>query len=159
MIEPSVAVVILNWNGKSYLERFLPSVMKSAYGNLQIVVADNASTDDSVSFLQSHYPSIKLIINSKNYGFAGGYNEALTQVNTDYFILLNSDVEVSENWIKPVIDLMETSPQIAVAQPKIKQQQDKDMFEYAGAAGGFIDDYGYAFCRGRLFGDVETDQG
>ena len=158
-MEPSVAVVILNWNGKSYLERFLPSVMKSVYGNLQIVVADNASTDDSVSFLKSHYPSIKLIINGENYGFAGGYNQALTQVDADYFILLNSDVEVPENWIKPVIDLMEASSQIAVAQPKIKQQQHKQTFEYAGAAGGFLDRYGYAFCRGRLFGDVEKDEG
>lgn len=157
-MEPSVAVVILNWNGKSYLERFLPSVMKSSYGKLQVVVADNDSTDQSVTFLKQHYPAIKIIINEQNYGFAEGYNQALSQVNADYYVLLNSDVEVPENWIKPVVDFMETSAKIAVAQPKIKQQQNKSMFEYAGAAGGFIDRYGYTFCRGRIFDQLEPDQ-
>lgn len=159
MMEPSVAVVILNWNGKGYLERFLPSVVRSHYPNLQVIVADNASTDDSIFFLRQSYPSVRIIVNQVNYGFAKGYNQALAQVNADYFVLLNSDVEVPENWIKPVIDLMETSKKIAVAQPKIKQQQHKQTFEYAGAAGGFLDRYGYAFCRGRLFGDVEKDEG
>jgi GT2 family glycosyltransferase len=157
MAEPSVAVVILNWNGKTFLENFLSSVLKSDYQNLQIIVGDNASTDDSILFLKDQYPQVKIIINDKNYGFAGGYNHVLEKVNADYFVLLNSDVEVPENWIKPVIDLMQTDESIAVAQPKIKSQQFKNQFEYAGAAGGFIDTYGYPFCKGRIFDVVETD--
>ncbi|RZL42253.1 MAG: glycosyltransferase family 2 protein [Pedobacter sp.] len=159
MIEPSVAVVILNWNGRNYLERFLPSVCKSSYSNLQIIVADNASTDDSVSFLKQYYPQIEIIINDKNYGFAEGYNQALAKVTADYFVLLNSDVEVPENWIKPVIDVMQSNDKIAAAQPKIKWQQNKEMFEYAGAAGGFIDSFGFTFCRGRIFDQLEEDKG
>lgn len=157
MIEPSVAVVILNWNGQSFLERFLPSVVKTNYSNLQIVVADNASTDHSVAFLAQHYPNVEVIVNDKNYGFAGGYNQALAKVNADYFVLLNSDVEVPENWIKPVIDVMQSDEKIAVAQPKIKWQENKAMFEYAGAAGGFIDSFGFTFCRGRIFDHLEED--
>lgn len=158
-MEPSVAVVILNWNGKSFLERFLPSVTQSSYNNLQIIVADNASTDDSISFLASNYPNVKVIVNDENYGFAEGYNRALTKVNADYFVLLNSDVEVPENWIKPVIDLMQSDEKIAAAQPKIKWQQHKQSFEYAGAAGGFMDSYGFTFCRGRIFDRLEEDHG
>ncbi len=158
-MEPSVAVVILNWNGKPFLERFLPSVTQSKYGNLQIIVADNASTDDSVSFLTSNYPEVRVIINDENYGFAEGYNRALMKVDADYFVLLNSDVEVLENWIKPVIDLMQSDEKIAAAQPKIKWQQHKQSFEYAGAAGGFIDSYGFTFCRGRIFDRLEEDHG
>jgi len=158
-MEPSVAVVILNWNGQAFLERFLPSVLRTNYGNLQIVVADNASTDNSVAFLTQHYPSVKLIVNDKNYGFAEGYNQALAKVNADYFVLLNSDVEVPENWIKPVIDMMQNDDSIAAAQPKIKWQQNKAMFEYAGAAGGFIDSFGFTFCRGRIFDHLEEDKG
>lgn len=158
-MNPSVAVVILNWNGRNYLERFLPSICKSNYENLQIIVADNASTDDSVSFLKQNYPKVQIIINDKNYGFADGYNHALTKVTADYFVLLNSDVEVPENWIKQVIDLMQSDDKIAVAQPKIKWQQNKTMFEYAGAAGGFIDSFGFTFCRGRIFDQTEEDKG
>lgn len=161
-METSVAVVILNWNGQHFLERFLPSVVNTSYGNLQIIVADNASTDNSIAFLQQHYPNIGIIVNDKNYGFAEGYNQALAKVEADYFVLLNSDVEVPENWIKPVIDVMqddESVERIAVAQPKIKWQQDKNSFEYAGAAGGFIDSYGFTFCRGRIFDQLENDNG
>lgn len=156
-MEPSVAVVILNWNGKTLLENFLPSVVASNYPNLKIIVGDNASTDNSVAFVKENYPQVELIQNDKNYGFAGGYNEILAKVNADYFILLNSDVEVPENWIKPVIDLMQSDEKIAVAQPKIKWQKDKNQFEYAGAAGGFIDLHAYPFCRGRIFDVVEQD--
>lgn len=156
-MEPSVAVVILNWNGQHLLERFLPSVLKTNYSNLQIIVADNASTDSSISFLAQHYPNVQIIENDKNYGFAEGYNQALAQVKAAYFVLLNSDVEVPEHWIKPVIDLMETDHNIAAAQPKIKWQQNKTMLEYAGAAGGFIDSFGFTFCRGRIFDHTEKD--
>lgn len=158
-MEPSVAVVILNWNGKVFLERFLPSVTKTNYSNLQLVVADNGSTDGSIVFLQTHFPQVNIIDNQHNYGFAEGYNRALSHLTADYFVLLNSDVEVPENWIKPVIDLMQSDNRIAVAQPKIKWQQDKTMFEYAGAAGGFIDSYGFTFCRGRVFNHLEEDKG
>lgn len=158
-MEPSVAVVILNWNGKTLLEQFLPSVVKSVYPNLQLIVGDNASTDDSIAFIKSNYPQIRTIENDKNYGFAEGYRKILSQVNADYFVLLNSDVEVPANWIQPVIDLMQTDAKIAVAQPKIKWQKDKAQFEYAGAAGGYLDLHGFPFCRGRLFDTVETDHG
>ena len=158
-MEPSVAVVILNWNGQVLLEKFLPSVLKSIYGNLQIIVGDNASTDNSVSFLRKNYPSIRLIQNDNNYGFAEGYRKLLDQVDADYYILLNSDVEVPADWIRPVIAQMEQDIQIAAAQPKIKWQVNKSQFEYAGAAGGFLDLHGYPFCRGRLFDTIEFDQG
>jgi len=159
IMEPSVAVVILNWNGKALLERFLPSVLQTDYANLQIIVGDNASTDGSVAFIAQNYPQIKVIVNDKNYGFAGGYNEVLAKVESDYFVLLNSDVEVPQNWIKPVIDVMESDATIAVAQPKIKWQKQQNQFEYAGAAGGFLDLHAYPFCRGRIFDEVETDHG
>lgn len=156
---PKVAVVILNWNGQKYLEQFLPAVMVSTYPNLEIVVGDNASTDHSVDFLQKNYPKVKLIQNDQNYGFAGGYNRVLAQVDADYFVLLNSDVEVSGNWISPVIELMEGNEKIAAAQPKILSYHDKNSFEYAGAAGGYIDYLGYPFCRGRIFDTLENDHG
>jgi GT2 family glycosyltransferase len=156
---PKVAVVILNWNGRHYLEQFLPSVVASSYPNLEICVGDNASTDDSVQFLKKHYPKIRLIQNDKNYGFAGGYNRVLAQVDAEYVVLLNSDVEVDKNWINPVIELLESNPQIAAAQPKLLSYRDKSIFEYAGAAGGFIDYLGYPFCRGRIFDTVEKDEG
>jgi len=159
MTIPSVAVVILNWNGQALLEKFLPGVVKSLYSNLQLVVGDNASTDQSVNFIKTNYPDIRLIVNDNNYGFAEGYRKILEQVEADYYILLNSDVEVPENWIQPVIDCMESDSTIAAAQPKIKWQKDKTQFEYAGAAGGFLDLHGYPFCRGRLFDTVESDQG
>src|SRR5690606_10294121 len=123
------------------------------------IVGDNASSDNSISFVAEKYPSIRIIQNDQNYGFAEGYNKVLQQVEADYFILLNSDVEVPPTWIQPVIDLMETDPSIAAAQPKIKWQRDKSQFEYAGAAGGYMDLHGYPFCRGRLFDTVESDNG
>lgn len=156
---PSVSVVILNWNGLNYLKEFLPSVCASVYPNLEIIVGDNASTDHSVEFLSRNYPQVKIISNDKNYGFAGGYNRVLKQIKSDYFILLNSDVEVHSDWIVPVIKLMESEPDIAAAQPKILSYNNKGNFEYAGAAGGFIDVFGYPFCRGRIFDFVEADEG
>lgn len=156
---PEVSVVILNWNGLKYLKKFLPSVCASTYPNLEIVVGDNASTDGSVQFLKENYPQVRIISNDRNYGFAGGYNKVLAKLNSDYFILLNSDVEVEAGWIEPLISLMETDPEIAAAQPKILSQANKDLFEYAGAAGGYIDRYGYPFCRGRIFDTVEADNG
>jgi hypothetical protein len=159
MTEPSVAVVILNWNGQALLEKFLPGVVESQYNNLQLIVGDNASTDSSVEFVRINYPQIRLIVNDHNYGFAEGYRKILEQVEADYYILLNSDVEVPPNWIRPVIDLMQSVPEIAVAQPKIKWQKKKTEFEYAGAAGGFLDLHGYPFCRGRIFDTVESDHG
>jgi GT2 family glycosyltransferase len=156
---PSVAVVILNWNGRKFLEQFLPSVMASVYGNINVVVADNASTDDSVSFLKTTYPQIRIIENPSNEGFAKGYNSALQKVESDYYILLNSDVEVTPNWIKPVIDLMESDVAIAVCQPKLLAYHNKAQFEYAGACGGWLDNLGYPFARGRVFDNCEMDNG
>ncbi len=157
-MKPSVAVVILNWNGQGLLKKFLPSVLKTDYPNLQIIVGDNASTDNSISLIEKEFPTIKIIVNDKNYGFAGGYNEILKQVNADYFVLLNSDVEVPTNWITPVIELMESDSLIGAAQPKIKSQKHKNNFEYAGAAGGFMDRNVFPFCRGRIFDNVEADE-
>lgn len=157
IMKSSVAIVILNWNGKGLLEKFLPSVIDTDFANLQIIVGDNASTDDSIAFISNNYPQVRIIKNDKNYGFAGGYNKILTKVEADYYVLLNSDVEVPKNWITPVIDLMQSDETIAVAQPKIKWQLHKEQFEYAGAAGGFIDFHAYPFCRGRIFDEVEND--
>ena len=156
---PSVAVVILNWNGKKFLEKFLPSVVLSEYNNLSVIVADNASTDDSVAFLQTKYPSVKIIKNSFNEGFAKGYNTVLKQVSADYYILLNSDVEVSKDWISPVVSLMQSDKNIAACQPKILSYVEKNKFEYAGASGGWIDKFGYPFNRGRVFDFCESDTG
>lgn len=156
-MEPSVAVVILNWNGLSFLKSFLPQVIETQYSNLQIVVGDNASTDGSATFLREQYPNIRIIQNKTNFGFAGGYNLVLDQVDADYYVLLNSDVQVLANWIKPVIDAMERDPMIAAAQPKIKSFNEPLKFEYAGAAGGFLDRFGFPFCRGRIFDVIETD--
>lgn len=155
---PRVAIVILNWNGVDYLRKFLPSVMASTWTNLEIVVGDNASTDASVAFLRENYPSVTIIENDKNYGFTGGYNKVLDKVQADYLVLLNSDVEVPAGWIEPVIELMEGDKEIAVAAPKIKAFSQKDYFEHAGAAGGFIDSFGYPFCRGRIFYEIEKDE-
>ena len=156
---PLVAVVILNWNGRKFLEQFLPSVLASTYKNLQLVVADNASTDDSVNWLKNNYPTVEIIINNSNEGFAKGYNTALKQVKADYYVLLNSDVEVTPGWIEPVVAVMESDSTIAAAQPSILSWQEKTRFEYAGAAGGWIDRFGYPFARGRVFDDCETDLG
>lgn len=156
---PSVAVVILNWNGKIFLEKFLPSVMSSQYENLSVIIADNASTDDSISFLKEKFPAVKIIINVKNEGFAKGYNTALQKVSADYYILLNSDVEVEKDWINPIISLMESDKKIAACQPKILSYDEKNKFEYAGASGGWIDKFGYPFARGRIFDYCEIDAG
>jgi GT2 family glycosyltransferase len=153
-----IAVVILNWNGQFLLEKFLPSVI-SYSDDATIYVADNASSDDSIHFLKRDYPTVKIIQNAKNYGFAKGYNEALKQVPEDILVLLNSDVEVTPNWLQPALDIFERSPQTAAVQPKILDYKNKSMFEYAGAAGGFIDSFGYPFCRGRVFSTIEKDEG
>lgn len=153
-----IAVVILNWNGQAMLERFLPSVVAHS-GAADIVVADNGSSDNSVAFLREHYPQVQLITLDKNYGFAEGYNKALAQVEADYYVLLNSDVECTPQWIEPVVAMMDREPQVAIAQPKLLMYDQKDTFEYAGGAGGFIDRYGYPFCRGRLFQTLEKDHG
>jgi len=156
---PKVAVVILNWNGRFFLEKFLPSVYNSDYPNIEFIVGDNGSTDDSVAFVRAVYPTIRIIQNDRNLGFAGGYNAVLKTVEADYFVLLNSDVEVPANWITPVIELLERNPDMAVAQPKICSNYQRDSFEHAGAAGGFIDSYGFPFCRGRMLHLVEKDRG
>ena len=155
-----VAVVILNYNGRKFLEEFLPNVIANCDPSLaEIVVADNASTDDSVAFMKSHFPETRLIENESNGGFATGYNVALRQIEAQYYVLLNSDIEVAPNWIEPVIALMDADPNIAACQPKILSYYEKEKFEYAGASGGFIDKYGYPFCRGRVFQNLETDEG
>ncbi len=154
-----VAVVILNYNGKRFLEKFLPNVIENSSDVAEIIVADNASTDDSVTFLKAAYPDIRLIINDFNGGFSTGYNIALRQVEAEYYCLLNSDIEVTPHWIEPVIELMDSDSNIAACQPKILSYYNRDKFEYAGAGGGFIDKYGYPFCRGRVFQHLETDRG
>lgn len=154
-----VAVVILNWNGKSMLEEYLPSVVNSLPDYAEVILADNASTDESVAFVQQHYPQLKIIVNKTNGGFAKGYNDALASVDNEYIVLLNSDIETPSNWIEPVIDFMESNPTVGAAMPKILQLQKKTHFEYAGAAGGFIDKWGFPFCRGRIFEELEEDKG
>jgi len=151
-----VAVVILNWNGQKFLEQFLPSVVNHS-DNARIIVADNNSTDNSIPFLKEHYPTVELIELDHNFGFAGGYNNALKKVDSEYYVLLNSDVEVSKNWLTPMIELLDSDQSIAACQPKIKDYNNKECFEYAGASGGFIDKYGYPFCRGRIFDSLEKD--
>ncbi len=156
---PKVAVVILNWNGKNFLQQFLPSVIKNSNEHTEIIVADNASTDDSISFLKEFYPAVKIILLEKNYGFAKGYNEALKKVDSDYFVLLNSDAEVSEDWIEPMVKLLESDSSIAACQPKVLSYQEKNVFDYAGAAGGWLDKFGYPFAKGRVFDYCEEDKG
>ncbi len=154
----STAVVILNFNGVGFLKKYLPAVILYSEG-AEIVVADNASTDDSVEFMKCEFPQVRLLENKVNAGFAGGYNWALSQVEAEYYVLLNSDIEVTPNWLQPVIDLMESDKTITACQPKIRSVFQKDYFEYAGASGGFIDQWGYPFCRGRVFEDIEKDHG
>lgn len=156
---PKVAVVILNWNGRKHLEQFLPSVTAATYENFEVIVADNGSTDNSLSFLQLHYPGIRTILFKENYGFAKGYNEALKQVKADYYVLLNSDVEVQPGWLEPMVELLEKDRSIAACQPKILSWHNKKLFEYAGAAGGWLDKYGYPFAKGRVFDICEEDKG
>ncbi|MDR1346586.1 MAG: glycosyltransferase family 2 protein [Bacteroidales bacterium] len=152
-----LAVVILNWNGRQFLEKFLPGLLYSCPDYAEVVVADNASEDQSVEFLQTHYPQIRLIRNSSNGGFSKGYNKALRQIEADYYCLLNSDIEVRECWIEPIIELLDIQKNIAIAQPKLRSFCEPKKFEYAGASGGFLDRYGYPFCRGRLFEVIEED--
>ncbi len=152
-----LAIVILNWNGRKYLEKFLPSLMRFLPDYAEIVVADNASSDDSVSFLKAQYPSIRILEHTENEGFAKGYNHALQNVEAQYYCLLNSDIEVTEHWIEPIIEQMDENEKIAAVQPKLLSYYKRDEFEYAGAAGGFVDKYGYPFCRGRVFSNVEKD--
>lgn len=156
---PKVAVVILNYNGVGFLERFLPGVLKYSSDEAEVIVADNASTDNSVEFMKEHFPNVRLVVNESNGGFAKGYNDALAVIEADYYVLLNSDIEVKGKWISPVIDLMESDPGIGACQPKLLSWHEPNKFEYAGAAGGFLDKYGYPFCRGRIFMSLEEDKG
>ncbi|MBS1661302.1 MAG: glycosyltransferase family 2 protein [Bacteroidetes bacterium] len=156
---PTTAIVILNWNGRKYLEKFLPFVMASTFPGVEVIVADNNSTDDSVAFLTEHYPSIRVIRLSRNWGFAAGYNEALKLVDADYYVLLNSDVEVTPGWIEPMLSLLEGDATIGACQPKIRMYADQELFEYAGAAGGWLDYLGYPFAKGRIFDVCEKDNG
>jgi GT2 family glycosyltransferase len=153
------AIVILNWNGKKLLEQFLPSVVNYSSKEAEVYVADNASTDNSISFVKEHFPTVKIVQNTKNGGYAKGYNDALQHIEADVFCLVNSDIEVTENWLTPIIDIFSREENTAAIQPKILDYKDKTKFEYAGAGGGFIDAFGYPFCRGRLFDHLETDNG
>lgn len=154
-----VAVVILNYNGKEYLRKFLPGVIERTAQDAELWVADNNSLDGSTEVMAEEFPNVNLLVNKYNAGFAGGYNMALKQIEADYYVLLNSDIEVTENWINPVIELMESDENIAACQPKILSYYNRNEFEYAGAGGGFIDKYGYPFCRGRIFQSLENDEG
>ena len=153
------AVVILNWNGRQHLEQFLPSVVAHTPQQVRIIVADNGSTDDSVAFLAQHYPAIEIIRLERNYGFAEGYNRALEQVDAEFFILLNSDVEVTAGWVEPLVATLTNNRSIAAVAPKLRSYGNRDHFEYAGAAGGYIDVLGYPFCRGRILSTIEQDKG
>jgi len=154
-----LSIVILNWNGKKYLEQFLPTIIKHLPDYAELVVADNASTDDSVAFLQTNYPSIRVLQNDRNEGFSKGYNLAMAQIEAEYYCLLNSDIEVTEHWVEPIIEMMDSDERIAAVQPKILSYHARDTFEYAGAAGGYVDKFGYPFCRGRVFNNIEKDHG
>ena len=154
-----VAIVILNWNGSSMMKQYLPSVLQYSRDEATVYVADNASTDDSLAMLSEHFPEVKQIVMDRNWGFADGYNKALAQIEAEYFVLLNSDIEVTHHWLTPLIEYLDAHPEVAACQPKLLSVVDKDSFEYAGASGGFIDWLGYPFCRGRIFETVERDGG
>jgi len=156
----TTAIVILNWNGEKYLQQFLPVLIENTnIKGVDIIVADNASTDASLQVLKKNFPTIRTIVLDKNYGFAGGYNKALEQVEADYFVLLNSDVEVTVNWLQPMLEYLNTHKEVAACQPKIRSYYQQTSFEHAGAAGGYIDRYGFPFCRGRMLGYAEEDKG
>jgi GT2 family glycosyltransferase len=156
----STAIVILNWNGEKYLQQFLPTLIENTrLADVEIIVADNASTDNSMEVLKAEFPTVRTILLDKNYGFAGGYNKAFAQVEADYLVLLNSDVEVTSHWLEPLIEFMNKNEDVAACQPKILSYYNRTHFEHAGAAGGFIDRFGFPFCRGRIFGVVEEDEG
>ena len=152
----NTAVVILNWNGIKWIQKFLPTIIEKS-NEANIYIADNASSDESVDFVNNNYPSVKIIQNSSNEGYAKGYNDALKKLDENYYILINSDIEVTDNWINPIINLMEQDTSIAACQPKILDYTNRDNFEYAGASGGYIDNLGYPYCRGRIFSDLEKD--
>ena len=154
-----VAIVILNWNGEKMLSQYMNTLMEYSRRSAKVYVADNASTDQSVAFLKQHFPEVQIIQLEKNWGFAEGYNKALQQVEATYYVLLNSDVEVTHHWLTPLIEFMDNHPEVAACQPKLLSVTNKDAFEYAGACGGFIDKFGYPFCRGRIFDTVEDDNG
>lgn len=155
-----IAIVILNWNGVDMMRRYLTDVVNySIVDNAVVYVADNASTDDSVEMLRSEYPQVKVILLEKNWGFAEGYNKALSQIEAEYYVLLNSDVKVTHHWLQPLVEFMDAHRDVAACQPKLLSIIDTDSFEYAGACGGFIDLYGYPFCRGRVFNTIERDKG
>jgi GT2 family glycosyltransferase len=154
------AIVILNWNGKQLLEKFIPSIVAySSIPNVEIVVADNASTDNSIQFLKEKFPTITIVKNKENGGFAKGYNDALKYIDADIYALVNSDIEVTENWLKPIVTIFENEQNTAAVQPKILDFKEKTTFEYAGAGGGYIDSLGYPYCRGRIFNELEEDLG
>jgi GT2 family glycosyltransferase len=159
MSHPRVAIVILNWNGRTFLQKFLPSVIMHTPSWANLVVADNASTDDSLVFLKTHYPQIRVIELHDNYGYAGGYNLALKQVEAEYYVLLNSDIEVTPRYLEPLVDFLENNKQVAAVQPKLLSWHQRDYFEYAGASGGFIDLLGFPLCRGRILNVLEKDNG
>lgn len=154
-----LAIVILNWNGANMLRQYLPSVLKFSHDEATVFVADNASTDDSLDMLRELFPEVQLILFDRNWGFADGYNKALAQIDAEYFLLLNSDIEVTPGWLTPLLAFMDAHPGVAACQPKLLSIFERDKFEYAGASGGFLDRYGYPFCRGRIFETVETDTG
>ena len=158
-MDKKVAIVILNWNGEQMLRQYLPSVLAYSCDEATVYVADNASTDESLALLRSDFPECKVIILEKNWGFAEGYNKALAQIDAEYYLLLNSDIEVTHHWLTPLIEFMDVHPEVAACQPKLLSIFDRDRFEYAGACGGFLDRYGYPFCRGRIFETVERDNG
>ncbi|TPN82411.1 glycosyltransferase family 2 protein [Aquimarina algicola] len=153
-----IAVVILNWNGRSLLEQFLPSVIQNSKA-ADIYLADNASTDDSITYVQTTFPEVSIVQNKVNGGYAKGYNDALATIDADIYCLLNSDVEVSKDWLLPILETFKTDPKVAAIQPKILDYKRKNYFEYAGAAGGYIDKLGYPYCRGRIFETIEEDKG
>ena len=153
------AIVILNWNGQKMMERFLPTVLKYSRNDAEVWVADNASTDNSMEMLAQKFPEVKTLVLDRNYGFADGYNRALRQIEADYYVLLNSDVEVTHHWLTPLQEYMDSHDDVAACQPKLLSEADKDSFEYAGASGGFLDRFGYPLCRGRVFDTVERDNG
>ena len=154
-----VAIVILNWNGEKMLHQYLPTVLNYSRGEAEVYVADNDSTDQSVALLRTEFPECRTILLEKNWGFAEGYNKALSLIEAQYYVLLNSDVEVTHHWLTPLIEYMDVHPEVAACQPKLLSVYDHDLFEYAGACGGFLDRYGYPFCRGRIFETVEEDNG
>jgi GT2 family glycosyltransferase len=159
-MEPKTSVVILNWNGAQFLKRFLPGILKHTNPQLaKIIVADNGSTDNSLEILHHNFPQVEILTFTQNYGFAEGYNQAISKINSKYILLLNSDIEVSPNWIEPLVDCMDHNDKIAACVPKLRSIDQPENFEYAGAAGGYLDRYGYAFCRGRIFDNLETDNG